>query len=168
MGTRRRPVDFKTIKVWVPKAIHAHFDKWCRAAGNTMQFALRTMIEKESGYKKTLAEIQEEERLARLAASRQTSDAEESREGTPLDLTNRFRRSVGLKEYASQEEADVADAERTKAEIAETHRKLDEHWKFTKSFTNSRRECEEMSRSQMDGHVGWDSWVPPDDGWGDL
>jgi len=52
MGQRqRRPVDRKTLKVWLPWQLHAEFDKWCVRAGSSMQYAVRAAVEKLVGYK---------------------------------------------------------------------------------------------------------------------
>lgn len=52
MGQRqRRPVDRKTLKVWLPWQLHAEFDKWCARAGSSMQYAVRAAVEKLVGYK---------------------------------------------------------------------------------------------------------------------
>ena len=48
--TQRRPVDRKTLKVWLPWHLHAEFHDWCEKGGNSMQFAIRAAVEKMIGY----------------------------------------------------------------------------------------------------------------------
>lgn len=137
----RKPRDVKRVNLWLATPVFDALAAWCKARGWDKQLGVSTLVKSGIGFKDPTLE------QAIIYAARD--------------------KELDEKEALAKRERGEED-ERRNAEIAETHRKLDEHWKFTKSFTNSRRECEEMSRSQMDGHVGWDSWVPPDDGWGDL
>lgn len=111
MGQRqRRPYDRKTIKIWLPRGVHKAFDGWCEAAGNTMQYAARTLIEKAVNYRgSTLEEVMTQEHSRQAEVPRAAGSPDPARlPPTALETRNGWRRAAGLPAQ-TQEEADAQD-----------------------------------------------------------